>query len=300
MWADLWKRAAAYVGSLCRSHAGFDQQMLRRRQVRLGYPQAFVELATVLAVRHGRRDCARVLGLPLSTVYRWLEHSRRGPERIDRIQRSGHDWLDELIGACEAHGFDLRQRIAALEPLAANSAAASGRENPRAIFHARAPARGRAMPNECAQPAHAASTHKAGDLRAASLAPGVRARVALAHSEIDRHYYSQLSCEMLAGVAGMSRFHFIRTFKAAFSVAPYRYLMQVRIHHARLLLSTTRQPLDAVAAAVGFDTQSSLCKAFRSIEGVSLATFFHGVRLGTSPPRVAAPNPRSVAISRTA
>ena len=88
---------------------------------------------------------------------------------------------------------------------------------------------------------------------------------------------------MLAGIAGMSRFHFIRTFKAAFSVAPYHYLMQVRIHHAKLLLSTTQQPLDAVAAAVGFDTQSSMCKAFRSIEGVTLATFFRGVRLGSAP-----------------
>src|SRR4029078_2418204 len=133
-----------------------------------------------------------------------------------------------------------------------------------------------------------ASALRAPPVRASSapLSPLVQARVALARSEIDRHYYSQLSCEMLAGIAGMSRFHFIRTFKAAFSVAPYHYLMQVRIHHAKLLLSTTQQPLDAVAAAVGFDSQSSMCKAFRSIEGVSLATFFRGVRLGSNPRRV--------------
>jgi AraC-like DNA-binding protein len=250
--------------------------MLRHRQVRLSYPQAFVEVALLLALRHGRRNSARVLGLPLSTVYRWLEHYRRQPERIERIERSDQAWLDELIAACNAHGFDLRERIGTLEPLVAGDGA---RDNPRSIFAARSLLRSSAgaMPR--------ASAVRAQPVRgnSAPLSPVVRARVALARDEIDRHYYSQLSCEMLAGIAGMSRFHFIRTFKAAFSVAPYHYLMQVRIHHAKLLLSTTQQPLDAVAAAVGFDTQSSMCKAFRSIEGVTLAAFFRGVRLGSAP-----------------
>ena len=216
--------------------------------------------------------------MPLSTVYRWLEHYRRQPERFERIERSDPAWLDELIGACNAHGFDLRERIRALEPLAAVEVA---RGNPRSIFAARSLLRKAAAPGAGAPLARAIPAPiRSGN---APLSPLVRARVALAHSEIDRHYYSQLSCEMLAGIAGMSRFHFIRTFKTAFSVAPYHYLMQVRIRHAKLLLSTTQQPLDAVAAAVGFDTQSSMCKAFRSIEGVTLAAFFRGVRLGSAP-----------------
>jgi len=252
--------------------------MLRHRQVRLSYPQAFVEVALLLALRHGRRNSARALGLPLSTVYRWLEHYRRQPERIERIERSDPAWLDELIGACNAHGFDLRERIRALEPLAAGEVA---RGNPRSIFAARSLLRNNAA-STTGTPLASAIPEPIGS-NSAPLSPLVRARVALARSEIDRHYYSQLSCEMLAGIAGMSRFHFIRTFKTAFCVAPYHYLMQVRIHHAKLLLSTTQQPLDAVAAAVGFDTQSSMCKAFRSIEGVTLATFFRGVRLGSAP-----------------
>lgn len=269
--------------------------MFRRRQVRLSYPQAFVELALLLALRHGRRNCARVLALPLSTVYRWLEHHRRQPERIQRIERSDRAWLDELIDACAAHGFDLRERVQTLEAPGGHE---DGQDNPRSIFRARSPLRAAAAPGT-PPPAIAIRTQPAGGANA-PLAPSVQGRVALARSEIDRHYYSQLSCEMLAGLAGMSRFHFIRTFKTAFGVAPYHYLMQVRIHHAKLLLGTTQQPLDAVAAAVGFDTQSSLCKAFRSIEGVSLATFFHGVRLGSSPRRIAAPGFERGAISRTA
>ena len=261
--------------------------MLRRRQVRLSYPPAFVELALLLALRHGRRASARVLGLPLSTVYRWLDDCRRQPERLARIessdlQSSDPDRLKQLIAACEAHGFDLRSRLCTLEPLATDPAADAASDNLRAIFRARLHSRAGAE-SEPAQLAHARATPQSTRASVTALSAGIRARVALARHEIDRHYYSQLSCEMLAGIAGMSRFHFIRTFKAAFSVAPYHYLMQVRIHHAKLLLSTTQQPLDAVAAAVGFDSQSSMCKAFRSIEGVSLATFFRGVRLGSAP-----------------
>lgn len=269
--------------------------MLRRRQVRLSYPQAFVELAVLLALRHGRRNSARVLGLPLSTVYRWLEHYRRQPERIERIERCDQAWLDELIGACAAHGFDLRPRIRPLEPLAADSGMTAEPGGPRAIFREASRIKPDPAPPEPAKAAPAANPEQPGRARAATLSPGIRARLALARDEIDRHYYSQLSCERLAGIAGMSRFHFIRTFKAAYAVAPYHYLMQVRIRHARLLLGTTQQPLDAVAAAVGFDTQSSMCKAFRSIEGISLATFFHGVRLGSVPQQPVASVLRSAA-----
>lgn len=272
--------------------------MLRRRQVRLSYPQAFVELALLLALRHGRRNSARILALPLSTVYRWLEHYRRQPERIERIGRSDRAWFDELIDACEAHGFYLRERVQALEPVGGRE---DGQDNPRSIFRARSPLRAGGAPAAGTPPAAiAVPAQPVVPGATAPLAPPVQARVALARSEIDRHYYSQLSCEMLAALAGMSRFHFIRTFKAAYGVTPYHYLMQVRIHHAKLLLGTTQQPLDAVAAAVGFDTQSSLCKAFRSIEGVSLAAFFHGVRLGSTPRRIAAPGLERGAISRTA
>jgi len=281
MWADLWKRTATGAASLCPSPVRY-KPMLRRRQVRLSYPQAFVELTLLLALRHGRRSSARVLGLPLSTVYRWLEDYRRQPERLTRIQSGSPDWLDQLIGACEAHGFDVRPRLGTLEPLACGPAAAGASDKPHPIFRARAHSRAGTLA-EPAQLAHASGAQRGARVSKTALSPGIRARVNVARHEIDRHYYSQLSCEMLAGIAGMSRFHFIRTFKTAFSVAPYHYLMQVRIHHAKLLLSTTQQPLDAVAAAVGFDTQSSMCKAFRSIEGVTLATFFRGVRLGSAP-----------------
>ena len=248
--------------------------MPRRRQVRLRYPEAFVDLATLLALRHGRRRTAKSLALPLSTIYRWLDQSRQEPARLRELERGGPDTLDELMGACEAHGFDLRQRMGALEPGFSPGPAAARTAGPVESAHAPKPV------------LHTMEHAPAGNDSTQSRA--IRARVQLARDEIEQRYYAPLSCEFLAGLAGMSRFHFIRTFKIAFSVAPYRYLMQVRIRHACQLLSTTPQPLDAVAAAVGFDSQSLLCKAFKSVEGVTLAEYFRGVRLGAARPRGAA------------
>ena len=50
----------------------------------------------------------------------------------------------------------------------------------------------------------------------------------------------------------MSKFNFIRSFRAAFGVSPYRYLILVRVDHAKHMLALTHQPLPVVAASVGF------------------------------------------------
>jgi AraC-like DNA-binding protein len=247
--------------------------MPRHRQVRLGYPQTFIELALLLAVRQGRRHAARIMAVPLSTIYRWFDQYRRN-RHLAGVERGDAQWLEERLADCEAHGFDLRQRFASI---AARAAAPASTPD------------GHPLPMSATAPSRPAATHERVSRRhavVAALSPAIRTRVERARAEIDRYYYAHLSCERLAGIAGMSRFHFIRTFKSAFTTAPYHYLMQVRIRHARELLSTTAQPLDAVAHAVGFDSQSSLCKAFRSVEGVSLSSYFHGMRLGSQMPRM--------------
>jgi AraC-like DNA-binding protein len=255
----------------------------------LGYPQAFVELAVLLALRHGRRRSARAMAVPLSTMYRWLDRHRRQPERLIRIERGEPEWLATRIADCEAHGFDLRARVGAVEPQVVRASA------PNAALPLRAPV----SALQFQAPATAAPAGIGAEAGAADvthpLSAAARAGVRLARDVIDRHYYSPLSCERLAGLAGMSRFHFIRSFKAAYAIAPYHYLLQVRIRHARALLGTTAQPLDTIATAVGFDSPSSLSKAFRSVEGVSLSACFHGMRLGAraARPSVASPSVRA-------
>jgi transcriptional regulator GlxA family with amidase domain len=106
------------------------------------------------------------------------------------------------------------------------------------------------------------------------------ARIGAARKQIDRCYYTRLSCQSLAETARMTKWHFIRTFGALVGTSPYNYLMHVRVAHAKRLLRATTHSLQTIAAAVGFDTASSLCRAFVSVEGASIANFCGSLRLG--------------------
>lgn len=67
----------------------------------------------------------------------------------------------------------------------------------------------------------------------------------------------------LARSAGLSRFHFVRAFRAAAGLTPMRWLRQQRLQAARTLLLTTGQPLRAIASQVGFADEFQLSRVFR-------------------------------------
>jgi len=247
--------------------------MSRQRRVRYSYPRAMMDLAVALSLQRGISAAAQTMSLPLSTIYRWLAQHRKAPEGNARVQRIGRgEGLGELIVVCEARGFNVRRAAALLNrsDLSAHDVGNRFEEIPHALG-APAPQR----PDERSRP---------GD-RGSQVPAQARGRLELARRIIETCYYSKLSCEALANAAAMSRWHFIKLFKSAFAVSPYHYLMQVRIRQAKHILQTTSQPIDAVATAVGFDTTSSLCKAFRSVEGASLSSFYHGIRIGYIPMR---------------
>ena len=267
--------------------------MYRCRQVRLCYPQAFVELALLLASRHGKRSTVRALALPLSTFYRWFErYPQQKDNALESAAQKGNDRLDDLIAVCERHGFDVRRGISELDPATPGRGRVEsrpGREDGREVAEVAAPITDTVSGNS-----HFAEHASVADCEGGSeaeprlprasetrLSADVFGRVSLARREIDLHYYAPLSCETLGRMASMSRYHFIRMFRAAFGISPYQYLMRVRVRHAKHLLDTTQQPLEAISAAVGFESLGSLYKAFERIEHISLSRYFFGMRLGS-------------------
>lgn len=66
----------------------------------------------------------------------------------------------------------------------------------------------------------------------------------------------------LAAAAGMSRFHFVRAFKGAVGVSPYRWLTGLRISKAKELLVRSQAPILEVAASLGFESQSHFGQVF--------------------------------------
>jgi transcriptional regulator of acetoin/glycerol metabolism len=110
------------------------------------------------------------------------------------------------------------------------------------------------------QPAH----HRGG------LPPGSLRRV---REYIDSHLAERLSVERLAAVAGLSVFHFARSFKQSQGTTPHDYLLERRIVRAQALLDDTDTPLSEIALVSGFADQSHFTRHFRKRVGVPPSTF---------------------------
>lgn len=72
----------------------------------------------------------------------------------------------------------------------------------------------------------------------------------------------------LSATAGLSRFHFLRSFAAATGLTPHAFQMQARLHLARRLIMAG-QPLSAAAAEAGFADQSHLTRLFARSYGMT-------------------------------
>jgi transcriptional regulator GlxA family with amidase domain len=78
-----------------------------------------------------------------------------------------------------------------------------------------------------------------------------------------------LALETLAREAGLSPFHFLRTFEDLTGATPHQYLRRLRLRRAALrLLSSPSKVLD-VALDSGFGDVSNFNRAFRTEFGVS-------------------------------
>jgi AraC-like DNA-binding protein len=80
-----------------------------------------------------------------------------------------------------------------------------------------------------------------------------------------------LSLTRLASVAGMSPFHFCRSFKKSTQLSPMQYLIRLRIEWAKKLLKhhAVRMSISEIALAVGFYDASNLNKHFKRLTGLT-------------------------------
>jgi transcriptional regulator GlxA family with amidase domain len=82
-------------------------------------------------------------------------------------------------------------------------------------------------------------------------------------------YMQPISIDLLASLAGMSRFHFIRSFKLLTRFAPYQYMLAIRIDEAKQRLRSTRMTVTEISLDVGFSSPSQLYRAFHKFTGMS-------------------------------
>ncbi|MGW3406362.1 helix-turn-helix domain-containing protein, partial [Streptomyces zhihengii] len=93
-----------------------------------------------------------------------------------------------------------------------------------------------------------------------------------------------LSVEDLARRARMSSRTLGRHFRAATGTTPLQWLLTQRIRRAQELLETTDQSVDAVAAATGMGTATTLRRHFHRTVGVPPDTYRRTFRTGPAAP----------------
>lgn len=73
----------------------------------------------------------------------------------------------------------------------------------------------------------------------------------------------------LADLAGLSRSHFTRAFRAATGQSPQDFIISRKLSRARAMLSESTRPLADIAADSGFSSQPHLTRMFRSRLGLT-------------------------------
>ncbi|MBM2622327.1 helix-turn-helix transcriptional regulator [Actinoplanes sp. LDG1-06] len=86
---------------------------------------------------------------------------------------------------------------------------------------------------------------------------------------IDRHSSAALTLSDLAALGGMSRFHLVRTFRAAYGETPMRYLSRRRVAQAQELLRYANLTVTEVCMAVGYTSLGSFSSRFTELVGES-------------------------------
>ena len=86
---------------------------------------------------------------------------------------------------------------------------------------------------------------------------------------INEHFREEIPVDALAARAGLSKYHFIRTFKRETGFTPHEYLIRTRMATARYLLKNTRLSVKDICFACGYSSESVFCTAFRRNQGMT-------------------------------
>jgi len=76
---------------------------------------------------------------------------------------------------------------------------------------------------------------------------------------------ADVSLDALASDAGLSRFHFCRSFKESTGLSPHAWLRQHRLEQAMNMLRDTDESVVSIAAALGYSSQTAFAAAFRKL-----------------------------------
>ena len=128
------------------------------------------------------------------------------------------------------------------------------------------------------------------------------AAVRRARAHLTEHWEQSVSLATLSSVAGLSRFELVRKFRRHTGLTPHAFQTNLRIAHARAML-TGGEAAARVAAECGFADQAHLTRVFKRFVGVTPGRFATAVTPGrfaaVTPGRFAAATPGRFAAAKS-
>jgi AraC family transcriptional regulator len=95
---------------------------------------------------------------------------------------------------------------------------------------------------------------------------------------MDAHSHTPIGLSGAARQAGLSPFHFLRSFASVLGVTPHQYLVRSRLRHAARLLAADTRSITEIALEVGFADLSNFVRTFHRAAGVSPRAFRRAAR----------------------
>jgi AraC family transcriptional regulator len=86
---------------------------------------------------------------------------------------------------------------------------------------------------------------------------------------IEMNVAERIALADMARKAGMSAYHFLRTFRQIVGLTPHQFVLRARLHRAAMLLRRTDQPVSMIALDAGFEDLSTFNRRFRRVMGVA-------------------------------
>ena len=90
-----------------------------------------------------------------------------------------------------------------------------------------------------------------------------QARLQTMMQYIHDHYMEQITLEMIAASASISKSGALHIFQSGISISPVSYLIQYRLAQAAELLCTTQKSVFSIAEETGFTSSGYFCRKFR-------------------------------------
>ena len=101
---------------------------------------------------------------------------------------------------------------------------------------------------------------------------------------IDRDYAKPLDLDEMARAAGYSKYHFARSFAAAYGESPAAYLTRRRVERAKSLLRGANLNVTEVCFLVGFESVGSFSSLFRRLVGKTPSAYRADALRNSGPP----------------